>query len=426
MASSVPRTQVHSSDLSSDDFGLIAGKIVSTTGLAGPVQLTEGTIDDYDNTSGKGEVVWYGGTQEEPGCVWIVFANNQYVKIKWPSPSEEGFCQAVVDCAIADLAKGGGTDDKYLVPELAGPTWQLLSVIYGEDDTEVDFSDVIEDDLIALVGALNDHDDLPDGWLWSISSSVLVLSVPHDTDVSQISIAGGFEIDFTAPSVIGTPASQLAAPMAESLAGPMDVVIAQYEAMLETYAGVLANAFGVGTATTEVGIETEFTANSKIEVRWTDADGDARISYKDPVNGWYHPITKAINVLQVYTNGTPGVGASTWDVDNDSIVIDVTTGAVPADARFVDVRVDLLVAAATTGTGTSSINGTIIGRNTGAVMSFDLRATGTELGASGSKTKEINARVPVKANGTIVLDLDANSVVNHIVSIFIHVTAWER
>lgn len=289
MATVVPRTMLHTTDLDAEDFAIRGGKVVVQGGLKGPFQITEGTIADYENQSGRPELVWLGGTEAEPACAWIVWPDGTAVKIKWPSPDGGGFCDAVVECAIADLDQGGGVAEKYLVPEMTGPTWQILSVVHGEGNESVDFSADTGSDLVSLMGALNDSDNLPEGWLWSISGGVLGLSVPYGTGVTLIQLPGGVEVEFDSPSVPGSPPSQLAAPMAQSLAGPMDLVIAQYEALLESYAGVLANAFGVGTATNEAGIEAEFAANAKIEVRWTDSDGDPRISYKDPVNGWYHP-----------------------------------------------------------------------------------------------------------------------------------------
>jgi hypothetical protein len=423
MATVDPRTMLHSTDLDGEDFALKDGKIVLKQGLAGPFELTEGTISSYENQSGKPELVWYGGTETEPSCSWIVYPDDTSVKIKWPSPSEFGFCQAAVDCTIADLERGGGTDDKYIISSLTGAPWEIVEVLYG-DGLEAQFSADSGDSLIALMGALNDSENLPDGWLFSIASGYLVLTVPYGTDVTAIELGSGVITTFTAPSVSGSPGSQLAAPMALSLAGPMDVVIAQYEALLSSYAGALANAFGVGTATTEAAIQTEFTANSKIEVRWTDSDGDKRISYKDPVNGWYHPVTKSVPSIQVYSSSTPGVGGSPWTIGLTGQSIDVTTGVVPADAKFVNIEVDAIIVAATTGSGTSRIAGNVNGKNGG--IRFSLQATGTELGSSGDRATYATARVAVKSGGIVSLTLNANSVVNHIALIFIYVTGWER
>ena len=387
---------------------MVAEKIVARSGLGGPYQLLEGTIADYENQSGKIDFVWYGGSESDPACAWLVFPDDSSVKIKWPAPSELGFCQTVIDCIIADLAKGGGTDDKYLVPELAGPTWQVLSVIYGEDDTEVDFSDVTEDDLIALVGALNNHDDLPDGWLWSISSGVLVLSVPHDTGVTQISIAGGFEIDFTAPSVIGTPASQLAEPMAEALAGPMDTVIAQYEALLETYAGVLANTFGVGVGDTEAEIETEFTANAKIEVRWTDADGDPRVSYKDPVNGWYHPVYKEVFPIEFFST----ISATT--VSTTPAIAGVS--GIPSDATHVFVSLSV---SKSTGTSNGSVEASIL---TDGLTNLNTRFRVTS--SNGDGRNRAAYKVKIKSDGTIGCYYNPIAADNP--SAEFHITGWSR
>ncbi len=317
MATVVPRTMLHTTDLDAEDFAIRGGKVVVQGGLKGPFQITEGTIADYENQSGRPELVWLGGTEAEPACAWIVWPDGTAVKIKWPSPDGIGFCDAVVECAIADLDQGGGVAEKYLVPEMTGPTWQILSVVHGEGGDSVDFSADTAGDLVGLMGALNDSDNLPDGWLWSISGGVLALSVPYGTGVTLMQLPGGVEVEYDSPSVPGSPPSQLAAPMAQSLAGPMDLVIAQYEALLESYAGVLANAFGVGTATSAAGIEAEFVANAKIEVRWTDSDGDARISYKDPVNGWHHvPPESFVSVTPFVIYSNTGV-STTVDIEID-------------------------------------------------------------------------------------------------------------
>jgi hypothetical protein len=423
MATVDPRTMLHSTDLDGADFALKGGKIVLKQGLAGPFELTEGTISSYENQSGKPELVWYGGTETEPSCAWIVYPDDSSVKIKWPVPSDVGFCQAVVDCAITDLAKGGGTRERYLILGLAGPVWSIVEVLYG-DGSDAQFSLIYGESLIDLVGQLNNSEELPEDWLFSIDSGNLVLSTPHGTGVTDVELGSGLVVEFDGPTFDGAPASSLTAPLAAALAGPIDSVIEQYEEILGTYTHLLGESVEYSAATTEAAIETAYTAYLKAMVRWTDADGDDRISYKDPVNGWYHPVTKSVPSIQVYSSSTPGVGGSPWTIGLTGQSIDVTTGVVPADAKFVNIEVDAIIVAATTGSGTSRIAGNVNGKNGG--IRFSLQTTGTELGSSGDRATYATARVAVKSGGIVSLTLNANSVVNHIASIFIYVTGWER
>lgn len=288
---STPRTAVHTSDLSPDDFALLAGKIVSKTGLAGPFQLTEGTIDDYENQSQKPELVWFGGTEEDPFCVWISYPGGSYLKIKWPTPSSVGFCQSVLDCLVADIERGAGTPDKYRIPEMTGPTWRIATVVYGDANTEVSFAADTGTDLASLVTALNDSDELPEDWYWEILTGALALCVPHGTDVTQVVLDGGTEVDFTAPTVTGTPASRVGG----------NLTITQV---------ITGNGAAVGSAhDTEAEVEAQFSTMQNVTVRWTDALTHERVSYKDATNGWLHshvkkflPLTTPVSVL----TSTPG------------------------------------------------------------------------------------------------------------------------
>jgi len=112
MGTVVPRTQLHTCDLDPDDFAIKAGKVVVKGGFAGPYQLTQGTIGSYTNQSGKPELVWAGGTEAEPACVWVVYPDGTHVKIKWPLPFEEEYCEAVKECFLDDLNQGGGELEK--------------------------------------------------------------------------------------------------------------------------------------------------------------------------------------------------------------------------------------------------------------------------------------------------------------------------
>lgn len=390
MATPVPRTMLQTSDLSPDDFGILAGKVVSRTGLSGPFQLSSGTIADYTNQTGKPELVWAGGTESLPACCWIVFPGEggAKVKIKVADPDGLGWCDEVVACVISNLERGGGVQDRYIIDDMEGPTWQVVSVTYGDTDTVVDFSADTGVDRLTLMGALNASPNLPDGWHWSIVANELVLSVPFGTGVTLVELAGGLEMEFTEPSISGTPASSLAVPMAESLAGPMDTVITQYEALLDSYAGQLANTVGVGTANSENGIEAQFNENPKIEVRWRDADNYMRVSYKDPLNGWYHPADKEI-VAQTILSRT---GASLSSSDPFHIEIAGYYG-VPPTARSVTLRVSLIYIPITSGWIQLKIGNDVNSVNT----------TGLLLQAGAANDKEKFVIFKIKLKGSAVL-----------------------
>lgn len=287
MGTVVPRTQLHTCDLDPDDFAIKAGKVVVKGGFAGPYQLTQGTIGGYTNQSGKPELVWAGGTEAEPACVWVVYPDGTHVKIKWPLPFEEEYCEAVKECFLDDLNQGGGELEKYLITEMDGPTWSILSVHYGEGQV-VDFSSDVGSDLIDLMGHLNLSPNLPDGWLWTIESGVLVLNAPYGTGVTLVEMPGGEEQTFTAPSIPGSPPSSLTGPLTTALAGPLDTVINQYNSLLVTYTGLLGSSVGSSTNNTSTAVEAEYSSYSTATVRWTHVLGIPYISYKDPVNGWHH------------------------------------------------------------------------------------------------------------------------------------------
>lgn len=329
---------LHTSDLSPDDFAILANKVVSRTGLAGPYQLLSGTIDDYENQSGKPELVWLGGTEEDPFCIWVSYPGGAYLKLKWPTPSEAGFCQSVLDCIVSDLERGGGTRERYLIPELTGPDWQIVEVLYGDGD-DAQFGLIEGESLIDLMGELNGAETLPEDWLFSIDGGVLVLSVPHGTNVTSIELGSGAVVEFDGPSFDGAPGSTLTDPLTEALAGPLDLLIQQYEELLTTYTGLLGESVEFSSATTEAAVESAYSAYIKANVRWTDADGDPRISYKTPTNVWYHPVNKFISPQVVKSRTTSGTESGALDV----------SAFVPSNAKTVDFAIECF---GTGGTGT--------------------------------------------------------------------------
>lgn len=350
MGTVVPRTQLHTCDLDPDDFAIKAGKVVVKGGFAGPYQLTHGTIGGYTNQSGKPELVWAGGTEAEPACVWVVYPDGTHVKIKWPLPFEEEYCEAVKECFLDDLNQGGGELEKYLITEMDGPTWAILSVHYGEGQV-VDFSGDVGSDLIDLMGHLNLSPNLPDGWLWTIESGVLVLNAPYGTGVTLVEMPGGEEQTFTAPSIPGSPPSSLTGPLTTALAGPLDTVINQYNSLLVTYTGLLGSSLGASTNDTSAAVEAEYSSYSTATVRWTDADGEARISYKDPVNGWQHthirkyiPLSDPVTVLN--TSVQPSNGGT------------ITVSSAPDGTYAVHLSVELNIPVAEAGMTTLRVFGT--------------------------------------------------------------------
>lgn len=420
---STPRTAVHTSDLSPEDFALSAGKIVSRTGLAGPFQLLSGTIDDYENQSQKPELVWFGGTEEDPFCVWVSYPGGAYLKLKWPTPSEAGFCQSALDCIISDLERGGGTRERYLIPELTGPDWSIASISYGEDDA-LDLSEVEGESLIDLMSELNGFEDLPEDWLFSIDGGVLVLSVPHGTAITLIELGSGLEVEFEGPSFDGAPPSSLTDPLTVALAGPLDDVIQQYEELLTTYTGLLGESIEGHAGTTEGAIETAYSAYTKVNVRWTDADGDPRVSYKDPVNGWYHPVEKAINSTVAYTYAPSN--ASTVSGTTIDQTIDLTSYGVPANARFAHLKLIITMGNVSASSGSTEIvAGGLEGLKTGFVHDFYMTHTHAELVARERLQCE-NLKVRVKAGEQIRLTFTAYKAANHFVTVAVEVVGWSR
>lgn len=419
----VPRTQVHTSDLSPNDFGILSGKIVSRLGLAGPFLLSEGTIDDYVNQSQKPELVWLGGTEADPYCIWISFPSGGYMKLKWPTPSEAGFCQSALNCIISDLEQGGGTRERYLIPELTGPDWSIVEVLYGDDD-DAQFSLIEGSSLIDLMGELNGAETLPDDWLFSIDGGVLVLSVPHGTNVTAIELGSGLVVEYEGPSFDGAPPSSLTGPLTEALAGPLDDVIQQYEELLTTYTGLLGESVEGHAGTTEAAIQTAYSSYTKVNVRWTDADGDPRISYKDPVNGWYHPVEKAINSTVAYTYAPSN--ASTVSGTTIDQTIDLSSYGVPANARFAHLKLIITMGNVSASSGSTEIvAGGLEGLKTGFVHDFYMTHTHTELVARERLQCE-NLKVRVKAGEQIRLTFTAYKAANHFVTVAVEVVGWSR
>lgn len=346
MGTVVPRTQLHTCDLDPDDFAIKAGKVVVKGGFAGPYQLTQGTIGGYTNQSGKPELVWAGGTEAEPACVWVVYPDGAHVKIKWPLPFEEAYCEAVKECFLDDLNQGGGELDKYLITEMDGPTWAILSVHYGEGQV-VDFSGDGGSDLIDLMGHLNLSPNLPDGWLWTIESGVLVLNVPYGTGVTLVEMPGGEEQTFTAPSIPGSPPSSLTGPLTTALAGPLDVVIDQYNSLLVSYTGLLGSTVGASSNDNHSDVETEYSSYSTATVRWTHVLGIPYISYKEPVNGWHHQslwgefnCSGNLSLAAFLTNGASLDATSYYDAYNTTGIANPATNW-PIGVRGLRIKITL-------------------------------------------------------------------------------------
>lgn len=415
---------LHTSDLSDADFAINDGKVVSKVGFAGPYEISEGTIADYENQSGKPELVWLGGTEADPTCCWVVFPDDTAVKIKWPAPNELGFAATCLEAIIDDLELGGGTREKYIISDLAGPTWQVVSVTYGEEDTEVDFSGDDAESLLLLMGALNSSENLPDDWLWSISGGYLVLSVPHGTGVTLVSLAGGLEMEFTAPSIDGEPASQLIEPLSTALAGPLDDLIQQYEDLLESYTALLGESVEWSSATTEANVESAYSAYAKVTVRWTDADGDPRVSYKTPTGVWYHPVHKAIDAVQVYLYqpATASSVSSTF-IESD---IDLTAFGIPEDARFVDLRIQVAMNNSSASSGYSlASGGAVFGKNTNEFAAFDEYHTHTELVAA-SRYHSNSSSLSVQDGGQLQIAFTARKEAGHVLIVAVFVQGWSR
>ncbi len=413
---------VQTSDLSPDDFAILANKVVSRTGLAGPYQLLSGTIDDYENQSGKPELVWLGGTEEDPFCIWVSYPGGAYLKLKWPTPSETGFCQSVLDCIVADLERGGGTRERYLIPELTGPDWQIVEVLYGDGD-DAQFGLIEGESLIDLMVELNGAETLPEDWLFSIDGGVLVLSVPHGTNVTSIELGSGAVVEFDGPSFDGAPGSTLTDPLTVALAGPLELIIQQYEELLTTYTGLLGESVEFSVATTEAGVESAYSAYLKATVRWTDADGDPRISYKTPTNVWYHPADKAITPTAIYSY-TPSNASSVASSTVTGTVTPVTAG-IPSNAKNIRMKVVVAMANISASSGTTYVaNGTITGLR-GVEAEFHMARTHAELVTLERLLVE-SFTGRRKANGNFDISFNVQKTANHFLNVIVYATGWSR
>src|SRR5690606_27169296 len=150
--------------------------------------------------SGKPELVWAGGTEAEPACVWVVYPDGTHVKIKWPLPFEEEYCEAVKECFLNDLNQGGGELEKYFITEMDGTTWTILSIHYGESQV-IDYTNDVGRLLIALMLNLNLSPNHPYECLWTLESIVLVLNTTNATGVTLVEMPVGEEQTSTTTTI---------------------------------------------------------------------------------------------------------------------------------------------------------------------------------------------------------------------------------
>lgn len=107
--------------------------------------------------------------------------------------------------------------------------------------------------------------------------------------------------------------------------------------------------WGTSEKTTEEEVEAEYVESSAIALRWTDSDGDARISYKDPTRGWYHPVEK---ILELPTKDAfLDVERSTAGVSHDARFFTREEMGIPSNAS----RVKLYVSSTCAGSNGSTI-----------------------------------------------------------------------
>jgi hypothetical protein len=200
-------------------------------------------------------------------------------------------------------------------------------------------------------------------------------------------------------------------------------VIEQYEELLTTYTGLLGESVEGHAGTTEAAIETAYSAYTKVNVRWTDADGDPRISYKDPVNGWYHAADKSITPVQIYAY-EPSSGSV---VGGTPVSANVTPGSfgIPANARFVKVKIYLLLSEGS-GSGSEAyiVSGTITGKG-GVEGEFYAHQSAAELDSHEWKSYQ-NLAVRIKSDGTFAVGFLPFKATGYNIKVIITAVGWSR
>jgi hypothetical protein len=238
-------------------------------------------------------------------------------------------CNGIVNCINHNLANPP-QQDIYALPELDGAPWVINQVTYGEPLTlVVDFSACSGTNLDDLVLELNSCSSNPLGWVWVNSGGVLKVCVAPGTNILTISFGSPLQVvNFNGnPTTPGDDYPDLCKEISECL---------QTRGLL---AGMTKS-----FSTTELAIQAEYNTQIYAFVKWVDSDGDDRLSYKDPINGWYHPVKKAFKAgyeILVYSAQRLGLPTAAPLIYSQSINL-VSLG-VPSDAKFIDLQMTVKV-----------------------------------------------------------------------------------
>lgn len=238
-------------------------------------------------------------------------------------------CADIIACVATNIEAGEPDPDRWAMPQVTtgGSTWIIESVVYkpGETTLSANFATCSSGatTLDELVDALNNCPNNPAGWVWVNSGGVLTLCTPVGDNVLTVTYdvgSGSQVINFNGvPTVAGEDRVDLISLIVNAITN---------------------RNMSIGTSfsdnDTEAEIESEFNSASSATVKWVDADGDDRISYKSPDGDWYHPAEKQISDEPYIFKVTRSTNGNTGHVSQQ---IDLTGHQVPSDAKSVDISI---------------------------------------------------------------------------------------
>lgn len=263
---------------------------------------------------------WFIYVNDDSNAIYFNVGDNAML-LGYLDDGEPTTCSDVIGCLVTNIQAGAIDPEKYSMPEIAGPTWAIGSVTYGTPTLIADYSACDGTDIDDLILNLNACPSNPTSWVWVNVGGVVTLCAPTGTAVDTV--AYGFPlavIDFNGiPTTAGGAGSDVCAELAECIEARVGKV------------GVVGS-----NATTETAIEAAYASFASVTVRWTDADGDARISYKDVYNGWYHPVDKSITPVPIFTQTL--LSSETQQILSTSNAIDLAPFGVPNDAKKVRIQ----------------------------------------------------------------------------------------
>jgi len=282
-------------------------------------------------------------------------------------------------------------------------------VTYGSPAQVADFTACTGTDLDDLVMSLNACPNNPAFWNWVNVGGVLVLCVPALTAILTISFSTPTQVVNYAgvPTTAGDNYPDLCQQTADCL---MD------RGLLD---GVGVN---VSALTTETQVQNQYAGSAQMTVRWVDDQGDPRISYKDPVNGWYHPVdrlTAPVTVLELVR--TPDM----FLVSGSPVPSTLDPSGVPDSAKYLDVMLVVRIRNVS-GSGGNSVGRLQILSNSGALLAgVTLHSTHAELLVF-DRIEVRNARIRLTPGLDCTFTRDIGKQLGHEVTLQIFATGWGR